>query len=209
MRALGEPCWTFRASRITIVIQQARATVFFRLVSSKAGKFGFSAVVALFAVLGGFYYAAYRYPHGTSDAVRVEASRAASPRAIQQRRTKSEAQISETEMRAEARVQTKFEVLEAEREMQVASARHKLCLSMAQKNYETTWAASCKTISEQDRKRHERCIAQVSTQAVCAPLARAPSETCALPVELASRPNKELEEWKGRCGPKAAAASQQ
>ena len=183
--------------------------MFFGLVSSAAGKFGFSAVVALLAVLGGFYYAAYRYPHGTSDAVRAEARRAASPQSNQQGRIKSGPQTAETEMRAEAKVQTKFEVLEAERAMQVASARHKLCLSMAQKNYETTWAASCKTISEQDRKRHERCIAQVDTQAVCAPLARAPSETCALPVELASRLNKELEELKGRCGPEAATAASQ
>jgi hypothetical protein len=181
--------------------------VFFAVVSSRAGKFSFSAIVAFLALAGGFYYAAYRYPHRTSDTGQAEVRRPAYPRDYQKGKTKSAVQTADTEMPAEARPQTSVEILEAEQEMQVASARYKLCLSMAQKNFETTWAASCKTILEQDRKRHERCIAKVDNQAVCAPLSRAPSDTCALPVELAGRLNKELEELKGRCEPKTAPAA--
>jgi hypothetical protein len=183
-------------------------TVSFAFISSKAGKFGFSVVIALLAVLGGFYSTAYHFPQGASDAERAKARRPAYPPEVQGR-TKVEVPKAELEATAEARGETKLEILDAEREMQVASARHKLCLTMAQKNYEATWAANCKTISEQDRKRHERCIAQVDTKAVCAPLGRIPSETCALPVELSSRLNKELEEQKSECRPQLGSTTLQ
>ena len=180
----------------------------FALISSKAGKLGFSAVVALLAVLGGFYSTAYHFPQGPSDAERAKARRLAAPLEVQGR-TKFEVSKAEHEMATEARGETKFEILDAEREMQVVSARYNLCLSMAQKNYEVSWAANCKTISEQDRKRHERCLAQVDMKAVCAPLGRITSETCALPVELAARMNKELEEQKSECRPQPGSATLQ
>ena len=170
--------------------------MFFAPVSSKAGKLGLTALVAFLSVLGGFYYTAYLFPHRASDAGRTEVSQPVYTRANEQGRAKAEDQTTETETRAEATGPIKLKALEAEREMQLASARQKLCLSMAQKNYEVTWAVNCKTISEQDRKRYERCVAQVDTKAVCAPLARSPSDTCALPPELASKLNKELEELK-------------
>ena len=166
------------------------ATVHSAFVSRKAGKLGYGAVVLIF-VFCGYYYAAYAYrptwhPEPKAER-RPEVERLAYPQAQEDSRTK-------------------FDVLEAERERQVTSARYELCLSMAQKNYQLSWAASCKTISERDRKRHETCIAQVDAKAVCAPLSRKPSETCALPVELAGRLNKGLEISKRRCQPEPGTA---
>jgi len=159
-----------------------------RFVSRKAGKLGYSAVALIFVVCS-YYYAAYRPTwHPEPEAERKpEVEQLAYPKVEEDSRTK-------------------FDVLEAERERQVTSARYELCLSMAQKNYQLSWAANCKTISERDRKRHETCIAQVEAKAVCAPLSRKPSETCALPVELAGRLNKGLEISKRRCQPELGTA---
>ena len=182
--------------------------MFFALVPSKAGKLGFSAVVALLSVLGGFHYAADLLPQRAPEMEGIETRSSGQPRTKEQEKPKFEVS-AKREPPVETTGQTNLKALAAEQEIQVASPRHKLCLSMAKKNYEMIWAANCKTISVQDRKRHERCIAQVDTKAVCAPLARASSETCALPVELASRLNKELEEIKIRCGPESGPTSPQ
>jgi len=180
------------------------AIVFFRLVPSKAAKLGVSAV-ALLSVIGGFYFASAPLPQSSSETEAIETKRSGQPRTEQD---KSKFEVSERrEPLADARGQIVFQALEAEGETQLASARYQLCLSMAQKNFEVTWAANCKSISEQDRKRHERCLARMDTKAVCAPLARAFSESCALPVELASRLNKELKEVKTRCRPESGPAS--
>jgi hypothetical protein len=180
------------------------AIVFFRLIPSKAAKLGASAV-ALLSVIGGFYFASYRLPERSSETTAIETRGSEQPR-TEQEKSKLEV-LPRQEPLAAAKEQLRVKVLEAERETELASARYKLCLSMAQKKFEVTWAANCKSISEQDRKRHEKCMAQVDTKAVCAPLARAFSESCALPVELASRLNKELEEVKSRCRPVSGPAS--
>jgi hypothetical protein len=198
---LVEPAWT----SASIKVQRDIATVFFGLVPSRAVYLGFSAV-ALLSVLGGFYLASYRLPQRSSETATIETrSRGQS----QTEREKLKPEVLPREPLADDMGQTKPEALQAEREKEVISARYKLCISMAQKNFEVTWAANCKSISVQDKKRHEKCIAQVDTKAVCAPLARAFSESCALPPELAGKLNRELEDVKIRCRPESGAASSQ
>jgi len=179
------------------------ATVFFGLVPSKVAKVGFGAV-ALLSVLIGFYFA--RLPQRSSELATIETN---SGQLGTVREKSSLDVLPRREPLADAREQLKFEILETERRREVSVARYNLCLSMAQKHFEATWAAQCKSISEQDKKRHERCIAQVETKSVCAPLARSFSESCALPPELAGRLKKELEEVKTRCQPESGAAFSQ
>ena len=164
----------------------------FRLVPSMG-----VSVPALVWVIAGFSFSSLVLAQRSAEAVDL--------RRLEQTHTDKEK--SESEVSKQQPLAVKREPIEPEREAQIAFARYKLCLGMAQKAFEVTWASYCKTISEQDRKRHERCLTQVDTKAVCAPLARKPSDTCALPVELASKLNKELEESKGRCRPEAVPAS--
>jgi hypothetical protein len=118
-------------------LRREMAIVFFRLVPSKAAKLGVSAV-ALLSVIGGFYFASAPLPQSSSETEAIETKRSGQPRTEQD---KSKFEVSERrEPLADARGQTRFEALEAERETQVASARYKLCLGMAQKNFEVTWA---------------------------------------------------------------------
>jgi hypothetical protein len=180
------------------------AAVFLGLVFNKAATL-FVSALALLSVIGGFYFAPSLIPQRSSETEAVETRRSGQPLTKQE---KSKFDVSEKrEPLTDDRGQTKLEAPEAERESELISARYKLCISMAEKNFAATWAANCKSISEQDKKRHKRCIAQVDTKVVCAPLARAFSERCALPVELASRLNKELEDLKTRCRPVSGPAS--
>jgi len=181
------------------------ATVFFELVPGKAAKLSFSAVALLSAIVG-FYFACYRLPQ-RSPVVATIKTNSSQPGTVWEK--SSVDVLPRREPLADAREQLKFEVFEAERQREVSTARYRLCLSMAQKHFEMTWAAQCKSISEQDKKRHERCIAQVETRSVCAPLARSFSESCALPPELAGRLKKELEEVITRCRPNFGTTSSQ
>jgi hypothetical protein len=101
---------------------------------------------------------------------------------------------------AEERAQAEREAIEQRQVLEKAAAQDKYesCIDRAGTVYNANWTLNCKNLADKARKDRTSCTLPPATCDSMYP-ARDPTVTCALPQNLASAINADLERSKDRC----------